>query len=184
MAGAAQTTLLLSKCFSASEGLSATQEMNLQYDFRAASKDADCNMPLLFWLFQNLSFVCVWYFKCNSVRQNAPVAVQLPKAALQYEPGMAACILKYSQKLHLQKDKGKLWLQGHKLSTWLWKCAFIREVYITRWLSTVCLSCPSCMSQLNSLAGSGMCCSAPHILTAPSSSPYLLPWDTQGIEIA
>lgn len=78
-----------SKCFSAFEGLPAIQDLNLQNGFSTASKNAGCNMSLLFWTLQkNLSFVCVWYFKDNSVRQNGPVAVQLPPSAPQHELDM------------------------------------------------------------------------------------------------
>lgn len=46
-----------------------------------------------------------------------------------------------------------------------------------------CLSFPSHMGQLSSLAGPGMSCSAHHILAAPSSSPGLLTRDPQAVEI-
>lgn len=48
---------------------------------------------------------------------------------------------------------------------------------------TACLSFPSHMGQLSSLAGPGMSCSAHHILAAPSSSPGLLTRDPQAVEI-
>lgn len=97
--------------------------------------------------------------------------------------GHAACTLKYSRKSHLQKDMGKLWLQGHKLSIWLWKCASVREMHTTHWLQTVCLSFPSRTGPLSSGAAQDrlLCPSHPH---STQLQPLPAPRDPRAVEAA
>lgn len=61
--GTAQTTRPFSKCFSATEGLLAIQDLNLQNGFSAASKNAGCNISLLFWAPQKIEFCMCLLFQ-------------------------------------------------------------------------------------------------------------------------
>lgn len=76
-----------------------------------------CDTALLFRALQRPEFCMHLVFPRQFSESEQTTHVLLPKSSQQLELGRAAPVLRHSQKLYLQTDMGKLWLQGCKLST-------------------------------------------------------------------